>query len=94
MKHIPVRSCIVCRERKDKSDLLRIVGSPEDGFSLDVTGRAEGRGAYVCKNGKCMSELTKRRALDRAYKRKISSDVYEKLQKQFDEIMREDGKNG
>ena len=48
-KKQPVRTCIACREEFDKKDLLRIVKDKEGNISVDVTGKANGRGAYICK---------------------------------------------
>ena len=61
MKHIPLRSCIVCRRQKDKSELLRIVRQPDGAVVIDATGKAAGRGAYVCKSGDCMQTAVKKR---------------------------------
>ena len=49
MKHIPLRSCIVCRRQKDKSELLRIVRQPDGAVVIDATGKPAGRGATACK---------------------------------------------
>ena len=83
MKHVPMRSCIVCRQVKDKSDLLRIVRKPDGEIALDVTGREAGRGAYVCRHGECMSTMEKKRALARAFKQEVTQDVYDKLLREY-----------
>ena len=86
MKHIPLRSCIVCRRQKDKSDLLRIVRQPDGAVVIDATGKAAGRGAYVCKSGDCMQTAVKKRALNRAYKQPLSDEVYKELEKAYESI--------
>ena len=78
-----MRSCIVCRQVKDKSDLLRIVRKPDGEIALDVTGREAGRGAYVCKDGECMGAMAKKRALARAFKQEIPQDAYDKLLREY-----------
>ncbi len=83
MKHVPMRSCIVCRQVKDKSELLRIVRTADGEFALDTTGRALGRGAYVCRDGECMNLMTKKRALSRAFKQEIPQDAYDKLLREY-----------
>lgn len=83
MKHVPVRSCIVCREQKDKFDLLRIVRRPSGEVVLDLGGKESGRGAYICKNGDCMQNAVKKRALDRVYKTKLDGAVYERLLEEY-----------
>lgn len=79
MKHIPVRTCIVCRESKDKSDLLRIVRKPDGDIVVDETGRTPGRGAYVCKAGDCMRTAIVKHIFNRAYKQQIPQSVYDVL---------------
>ena len=79
MKHIPQRSCIVCRESKDKSELLRIVRRPDGSVVIDQTGHEAGRGAYVCRSGDCMQAAIKKRALNRAFKQQLDQSVYDGL---------------
>ncbi|MDE6402108.1 MAG: YlxR family protein [Clostridiales bacterium] len=86
MKHIPLRSCIVCRQQKEKSDLLRVVRAPDGTVVIDLTGKASGRGAYVCKSGDCMHIAVKKRALNRAYKQPLSDEVYEELEKAYENV--------
>jgi len=60
-KHVPIRMCVVCRRRRPKRELLRIVRTPE-GFILDESGKLPGRGAYVCPdNPACWEEKKLRR---------------------------------
>ena len=79
MKHIPQRSCIVCRECKDKSELLRVVKRPDGTVVIDSNGKEAGRGAYVCKHGDCMTTAVKRRLFNRAFKQQLDNSVYEAL---------------
>jgi uncharacterized protein len=61
MKHIPLRMCVACRQRRPKGELLRLLLTPE-GFQLDPTGKLPGRGAYVCPdNPECWTEKRLRR---------------------------------
>ena len=62
MKVEPQRSCIGCGEKKDKKDLLRIVRSPEGEYAVDLQGRKNGRGAYLCKNLSCLEKAEKKKA--------------------------------
>ena len=62
-RKIPQRKCIVCGENKDKNDLIRIVKNKEEGIILDPTGKKNGRGAYICKEEKCINEAKKKRKL-------------------------------
>lgn len=80
-KKIPLRKCVACNERKAKSDLVRIVKKDEKTVEIDLTGKANGRGAYLCLSLECIDEAEKTRKLSRALKMEISKDVYEDLRK-------------
>ncbi len=71
-----LRMCIVCREHSDKKELLRIVKNKEGQIFVDKTGKANGRGAYICKSKECLNKLKKSRGLNRAFKCEVSDDVY------------------
>ncbi len=75
----PQRTCIACKSVKDKKELIRIVRTKEDEIELDMTGRKNGRGAYICKDIKCFESLKKSRGLDRSFKSQISPLIYDKL---------------
>ena len=75
----PQRTCIACKSVKDKKDLIRIVRTKEGETELDMTGRKNGRGAYICKDIKCFESLKKSRGLDRSFTSQISPVVYDKL---------------
>ena len=83
-KKIPLRSCIVCREVKDKKELLRIVRTPSGEIKLDLTGKLSGRGAYVCGSEKCIKTLAKKKVLNRVFETEIPQEVYEEIEKEFD----------
>ncbi len=82
-KKIPQRTCMGCGEARNKSELVRIVRTPEGGIILDVSGRADGRGAYVCRNAECMKKLRKRNGLARAFSIQVQSEIYDRLEKEF-----------
>ncbi len=71
--------CIVCRGRSDKKELVRVVRNKNGEVFLDKTGKANGRGAYICKSKDCFDKLKKTRALNRAFKCEIPLEIYEKL---------------
>ena len=75
----PQRTCIACKSVKDKKELIRIVRTKEDEIELDMTGRKNGRGAYICKDIKCFESLKKSRGMDRSFKSQISPLIYDKL---------------
>jgi len=78
-KQTQMRRCVNCRESKHKSELLRIVRTPEGNFEIDFTGKSNGRGAYICKNEKCAAETLKRRKLDKSFKMALPAEIYEKI---------------
>jgi len=82
-KKIPMRMCVSCREMQPKKELVRVVRTPEGAVVLDTTGRANGRGAYLCKKSACLEKAIKSRALERALETKIEADTYDTLRAQF-----------
>ena len=84
-KKIPMRQCLGCREMKPKADLIRIVRSPEGSVSMDLKGRAQGRGAYLCRNVDCLKRAIKGRALERVFSVKIDNAIAEALQQEMEE---------
>ena len=70
----PERSCVACRTKCDKSDLLRIVRSPQGTVALDLTGRAPGRGAYVCQSAACLQTALTTHKLARALRVDLTPD--------------------
>ena len=83
-KKIPLRLCLGCREMKPKSELVRVVKSPEGEVSLDTIGKKPGRGAYVCHSTDCFKRIIKSNALTRAFKTQISNEITEELSKQLE----------
>ena len=79
MKNLPQRTCIGCNSPKNKNELIRIVKNKEGVISIDKTGKAQGRGAYICNNIECLEKAIKSRRLERTFEVKISEDVYENL---------------
>ena len=82
-KKIPMRMCVSCREMQPKNELVRVVRTPEDSVLLDTTGRANGRGAYLCKKIACLEKAIKSRALERALEVSIPAETYDLLREQF-----------
>ena len=83
VRKIPMRMCVGCREMKPKKELLRVV-KPQDGDAhIDRTGKAAGRGAYVCDSIECLKKAEKIHALDRALDTKIEEGVFRTLEKQI-----------
>ena len=81
-RKVPMRTCISCRMCKPKSELIRVVKNDND-FNVDFTGKANGRGSYICNDQECFDKLIKNKMLNKAYKQNISAEVYEKLKEQY-----------
>jgi predicted RNA-binding protein YlxR (DUF448 family) len=75
-----MRRCVGCYEMKPKRELTRVVRSPAGEFSIDKTGKANGRGAYVCPNPECFQKLRKKKALNHAFRCNIPEEVYMALE--------------
>lgn len=82
-KKTPMRMCTGCREMHPRTELIRVVKTPEGEVKLD-TGRLNGRGAYLCKRRECLEKAEKSNALSRAFEMNVGPDIYEKLRKEFE----------
>ena len=78
-KKIPLRKCVVCGENKPKEELIRVVFNIDDGVSVDLTNKKNGRGAYLCKNLNCINKAKKSRRLSQVLKTEIDALIYEEL---------------
>ena len=79
MKNLPQRTCMGCNSKKDKKDLIRIVKNKEGVISVDKTGKANGRGAYICNELECLEKAIKSKRLEKVFETKISEEIYENL---------------
>lgn len=77
-KHRPQRSCVVCREKKDKRDLVRLVFA-HDSLVMDIRGKMQGRGAYLCRAAKCWQQAAAAKQMSRALRRELSATDREYL---------------
>ena len=71
-KHIPQRTCVICRRKMDKRRLLRVVRTKDDGTMADPTRKRNGRGAYLCDDAACWDKLSKSKVLDRELRVEIT----------------------
>lgn len=89
-KKIPLRQCVGCGEMKSKKEMLRVLKAAEDDrICLDMSGKKNGRGAYVCKSRECLRKARKSKGLERSFKMSIPNEVYDALEKEFDELAAE-----
>lgn len=85
-KKIPLRQCVGCGEMKGKKDMMRVLKTAENEICLDITGKKNGRGAYVCKDKDCLLKAGKNKGLERSFKMSIPKEVYETLEKEFENL--------
>lgn len=82
-KKVPLRKCVGCEEMKPKKELIRVLKNKDGEIAVDVTGKAGGRGAYLCKSKECLSEAYKTKRLNRALESNIPEDIYSKLDEEM-----------
>lgn len=81
MKKVPLRMCVVTRNHEDKRNLLRIVKDQENNVFVDVTGKQNGKGAYITKSKEVLEMAKKNKALDRALECEVPESIYEEIEK-------------
>lgn len=86
VKKVPLRKCIGCNEMKNKREMMRVLKTTEDEIVLDLTGKKNGRGAYLCFSKECFKKAVKSKGLERSLKMPIPQEVYETLEKELDSI--------
>ena len=85
-KKVPLRQCVGCGEMKGKRDMMRVLKTAENEICLDITGKKNGRGAYLCISGECLQRAVRTKGLERSFQMKIPPEVYERLEKEFKNI--------
>jgi hypothetical protein len=78
-RHVPLRTCVSCGTKTAKRDLLRIVAGPEGGAKLDSSGKANGRGAYLCQDSDCGPDGRRRGRLQHALRLTLDDDKWTEL---------------
>lgn len=78
-KKIPMRSCVVTREKFPKKELIRVVRTPEGSIVIDETGKANGRGAYLKKDIEVFEKAKKSKVLDRVLEVEVPDTIFEEL---------------
>ncbi len=79
IKKIPLRSCVVSREKLPKNDLFRVVKTPEGEVKVDLTGKLNGHGAYIKKDKVVIEKAKKTKVLDRYLETTVKEEVYDEL---------------
>lgn len=79
-RKIPMRLCLGCNEMKPKREMFRIVHQKDGSVLLDTTGKAAGRGAYICPQAECLRKARKQRRLEKTFSCKIEPEIYDRLE--------------
>ncbi len=78
-KHVPQRTCVGCRKIRPKREMVRIVCTPNQGVKIDASGKASGRGAYLCREKQCWERALSEKRLEYALKTGLSREEWEAL---------------
>jgi uncharacterized protein len=89
VKAIPQRTCAVCRKIKSKKEMVRLVRTPGGTVEIDITGKKEGRGTYLCRDRVCWEKLTKGKQLEHALRSEIDRGNLEQLLKNGKDLLKE-----
>ena len=79
-RELPLRTCVACRTTRPKRELVRIVRAPGGEVMIDTTGRAAGRGAYLCADGACWPQALKKSAIERALSVPLPAEIRHRLE--------------
>ncbi|MEG0457842.1 MAG: YlxR family protein [Oscillospiraceae bacterium] len=85
-KKVPMRMCTGCGQMKPKKELVRVVKTPEDEILIDLTGKKNGRGAYICKDLKCLRKARKSKRIEKGFSCHIADQVYDSMEEQLSDI--------
>jgi len=83
VKKVPLRRCAGCNEQKSKKEFVRVVRTPEGSIILDETGKANGRGVYLCPNKACLQKARKAKRLERNLDMQIPDEIYAELEEKL-----------
>ncbi len=83
IKKVPVRRCVGCAEHFPKSELVRVLRTPEGDIILDLTGKKSGRGAYICKKLACLKKARKSRRIEASLKCSVPEEVYDRMEEEI-----------
>ena len=84
IRKIPQRKCVGCNTSKDKKELIRVVKNSEGEISVDLTGKKNGRGAYICHDAECLKKAKKAGRLEKSFECQISEGIYARLMQEIE----------
>jgi hypothetical protein len=80
---IPVRTCIGCKNKKPKKEMIRIIRTPQGNIEVDETGKKSGRGTYLCYNIECLNMAIRKKILNKSLKQDIPLPILDELRRLF-----------
>ena len=83
IRKIPQRKCVGCNTSKDKKELIRVVRNAEGEISVDLTGKKNGRGAYICHDAECLKKAKKAGRLEKSFECQIPEEIYTRLMQEI-----------
>jgi predicted RNA-binding protein YlxR (DUF448 family) len=90
-KHVPLRTCVACRQQRPKRELIRVVHTPEGEIEIDPKGKRPGRGAYLCYDPRCWDAALERGSLSRALKCPVDAEAVAALRAAAEPLLRAGG---
>jgi len=84
VKKVPLRRCAGCNEQKSKKEFVRVVRTPEGEILLDTSGRANGRGVYLCPQKACLAKAKKARRLEKNLEVAIPDTIWQQLEENIE----------
>lgn len=81
---IPVRKCTGCGEMKPKKEMVRVILTPDEKIELDLTGKKNGRGAYICRSRECLEKALRTHGLERSLKAAMPEEIAQDLIKELE----------
>lgn len=88
MKKIPQRQCTGCREMKNKTDMIRVIRTPDGEIRIDETGKMNGRGAYICRSLSCLKASLGNHGLERSLHTRIPGEISQQLEEEMKQLER------
>ena len=85
IRKIPMRKCIGCNEMKEKRELIRIVRNSEGEMNIDPVGKMPGRGAYICRDIKCLRRVRRSKRIDKSLEVSIPEEVWDRMEAELSE---------
>mgnify|MGYP000112779717 CR=1 FL=1 len=79
IKKIPMRTCVITREKCEKKDLIRVVRTPEQEVKVDETGKMNGKGAYLKKDKEVIKKAKQNKILEKILEVRVEDNIYDEL---------------